>query len=123
MKRTKGATTMGRMTTAMWWSGLILLFASGLLFGLAVANAEASEAWVLWMHTTAKGTDWEDYRTYGAWPEHGTCELLQGRIVRRFQTQAQTLTAIGNLVVWQSSEGTVFTAKFLCLPATIDPRS
>jgi hypothetical protein len=32
---------MGRMTTAMWWSGLILLFASGLLFGLAVAQAEA----------------------------------------------------------------------------------
>jgi hypothetical protein len=34
---------MGRMTTAMWWSGLILLFASGLLFGLAVAQAEAVE--------------------------------------------------------------------------------
>jgi hypothetical protein len=34
---------MGRMTTAMWWSGLILLFASGLLFGLAVAQAEAEE--------------------------------------------------------------------------------
>jgi hypothetical protein len=32
---------MGRMTKAMWWSGLILLFASGLLFGLAVAQAEA----------------------------------------------------------------------------------
>jgi hypothetical protein len=30
---------MGRLTTAMWWSGLILLFASGLLFGLAVAEA------------------------------------------------------------------------------------
>jgi hypothetical protein len=34
---------MGRMTTAMWWSGLILLFASGLLFGLAVAQAETNE--------------------------------------------------------------------------------
>jgi hypothetical protein len=34
---------MGRMTKAMWWSGLILLFASGLLFGLAVAQAEAEE--------------------------------------------------------------------------------
>jgi hypothetical protein len=34
---------MGRMTTAMWWSGLLLLFASGVLFGLAVAQAEAAE--------------------------------------------------------------------------------
>jgi hypothetical protein len=32
---------MGRLTTAMWWGGLLLLFASGLLFGLAVADAEA----------------------------------------------------------------------------------
>jgi hypothetical protein len=32
---------MGRLTNAMWWSGLLLLFASGLLFGLAVAKAEA----------------------------------------------------------------------------------
>jgi hypothetical protein len=34
---------MGRLTNVMWWSGLILLFASGLLFGLAVAQAEAVE--------------------------------------------------------------------------------
>jgi hypothetical protein len=34
---------MGRLTTAMWWGGLILLFASGLLFGFAVAQAEAVE--------------------------------------------------------------------------------
>lgn len=113
---------MRRLTHWIMWLGWLVLFASGLLFGLAVARAEAGEAWVLWMHTTAKGTDWEDYRTYGAWPEHATCESLQGRIVQRFQTQAQTLTAIGNLVVWQHSNGTVFTAKFLCLPATIDPR-
>jgi hypothetical protein len=32
------------MTKAMWWSGLILLFASGLLFGLTLAQAEAG--WV-----------------------------------------------------------------------------
>jgi hypothetical protein len=34
---------MGRLTTAMWWSGLILLFASGLLFGFGVARAEAGD--------------------------------------------------------------------------------
>jgi hypothetical protein len=32
---------MGRMTEWMFWIGLILLFAAGLLFGLAVAQAEA----------------------------------------------------------------------------------
>jgi hypothetical protein len=62
---------MRRMTTAMWWGGLILLFASGVLFGLAVAQAEAVEPVIRCLQT----------QTGGYWEPATRTVLSSGRVI------------------------------------------
>jgi hypothetical protein len=49
---------MGRMTEWMFWIGLALLFGAGLLFGLAVANAETVEPVIRHVDVSSDGY-WE----------------------------------------------------------------
>jgi hypothetical protein len=62
---------MGRMTNWMFWMGLMVLFGAGLLFGLAVAHAEAGEEWVLWarMWSASPGSAMKPHDT---WQRHVT---------------------------------------------------
>jgi hypothetical protein len=124
---------MGRMTDWMFWIALILLFGAGLLFGLAVANAEASEAWVLWSRRADdERTDWMVERTV---PSFEDCDYVQSRLLlwARLNPNKPFLNlvpgaiftrqdVVGPTITMHFTNDSDLSVKFLCLPTTIDPR-
>jgi hypothetical protein len=120
----KGETEMTK-TKALWWGGLILLFASGLLFGLAVAQAEAAEAYILWIETgqirpVITGVD---PLPTGAWPSIAMCHAEKERGIRSFAGLGGVRE--GDVLVWNFpalSPPQQHIMRWVCLPDTIDPR-
>jgi hypothetical protein len=132
---------MGRITKAIWWSGLILLFASGVLFGLAVAEAEADmlvEPWRLWFRLESNvGLPVEWRWISDAAPgrntfftERSACERAAQQAaansVRSLRQQADpgdTITLLApSTVLMNYPNGARATSTYSCWPASADPR-
>jgi hypothetical protein len=124
---------MGRMTEWMFWIGLILLFGAGLLFGLAVANAEAGEmTWIAWQGLSGwerggpvQKTEWEPmrperYRTLDA------CRLdltiVRDMTRAELQRDGETVTIMDFGLRIQYPDGSTIDAIMRCVPSTIHPR-
>jgi hypothetical protein len=118
---------MGRMTEWMFWIGLALLFGAGLLFGLAVAQAEASEAWVAWGRTHFEfigGTSRVTWEIMEAKPSAAECEAWISDRPREGTARIEPWTYFfnGSRVYGLHQDGSKATMLYYCLPATIDPR-
>jgi hypothetical protein len=122
---------MRRLTNWIMWLGWLLLFASGLLFGLAVARAEASEAWVMWFEVSAAAPGWELESTESWHPQFAfqdldECYREAARMLddtqARYLAQGYSVTRQGQTVLRRSRDGFRLRVERRCLPATIDPR-
>jgi hypothetical protein len=110
-----------------WWMrvGLTVLFAASLLFGLAVARAEAGEAWVMWGRMDTQLTRiWE---VYGIEATRTACEQLKTESLREVFRQQQSTGWITTAVspdgmTTLAPNGVSVTMDLYCLPDTIDPR-
>jgi hypothetical protein len=92
----------------------------------AQATEKAGEAWVLWSQITDRPTLETSWAVMSAHPDLSDCEREFVRIVplitRGWLYVGASVTTHGHLIVVEGPGLTGFTDRYLCLPATIDPR-
>jgi hypothetical protein len=125
---------MRRLTNWIMWLGWLLLFASGLLFGLAVANAEAGEmTWIAWQGLSGwtrggpvQPIEWEPMR-----PERYTSLLdcrrdltiVRSMMVAQLEVDGEAVSIMELGLRIQYADGSTVEAIMLCVPSTIHPRT
>ena len=112
--------------------------AVALLTGLLAATTSASAdcGWVVWQEqtgmSTEKGAPTRNYREWEiaqATSSEAECRVAMAQAVQARADQlkrpgdanAPTLT-IEQQTLWMQFPGSIFAYRFLCLPATVDPR-
>jgi hypothetical protein len=83
-------------------------------------NTLQAQGWVLWEGSRLKGHP-ETWRIQDAHEQYQDCEASRRASVDAAATTAEVVQRAGHIVILKQSSGEEF-VRYLCLPATIDPR-